>query len=219
MHELNPTALPDFRMLAGDCVSLAGQLGSTMDLVTLEEAASRLKLRRVESPADLDTFLRDYLDQVLLPIEFPLIQEAFERAQRNELRELIAIDQQLARDRRMTPFAESSRRIGRARLRRLRPLRDHRLVQRYVKALDEGTVQGWHTLVYGVTLAVYSLPLQQGLLHYAQQTLHGFTLAAAVARGFSETECRQVLERVFEHLSQLLDQQWSREQPPPLRVE
>ena len=43
-----------------------------------------------------------------------------------------------------------------------RPLRDQRLVQRYLTAVEQGEAQGWHTLVYGLTLAVYSLPLRQG---------------------------------------------------------
>ena len=32
----------------------------------------------------------------------------------------------------------------------------------------------WHTLVYGVTLALYSIPLRQGLLGYGYQTMRGF---------------------------------------------
>ena len=37
-------------------------------------------------------------------------------------------------------------------------------------AVERGEAHGWHTLVDGVTLAIYSLPLRQGLLGYAQQT-------------------------------------------------
>jgi hypothetical protein len=53
-------------------------------------------------------------------------------------------------------------------------LRDERLVQRYLSAVEFGQANGWHTVVYGITLAMYSLPLRQGLLHYAQQTLGAF---------------------------------------------
>jgi len=54
------------------------------------------------------------------------------------------------------------RRVGQSQLKRFRSLRDHRLVQRYLKAVGEGRAHGWHTLVYGITLSVYSLPLIQG---------------------------------------------------------
>lgn len=70
-----------------------------------------------------------------------------------------------------TPFASPSRQIGRRQLARLRPLRDERIVRRYLAAVESGRADGWHTVVYGLTLALYSLPLRQGLLHYAQETL------------------------------------------------
>jgi urease accessory protein UreF len=53
-------------------------------------------------------------------------------------------------------------------------MKDLRLVQRYREAVNEGKAFGWHTLVYGVVLSTYSLPLRQGLLHYGRQTLGGF---------------------------------------------
>ena len=60
----------------------------------------------------------------------------------------------------------------------MRPLRDDRVVQRYLDAVESGRAFGWHTIMYGLTLAVYSLPLRQGLLFYAQQTLAGLAAAA-----------------------------------------
>ena len=36
----------------------------------------------------------------------------------------------------------------------------------------------WHTVVYGVILAVYSIPLRQGLMQYGELTLRGFVQAA-----------------------------------------
>ena len=56
----------------------------------------------------------------------------------------------------------------------LRSLRDNRLIQRYLQAIDAGQAQGWHTIVYGLTMAIYSMPLRQGLTAYAGQTLKGF---------------------------------------------
>ena len=69
-------------------------------------------------------------------------------------------------------------------------------VQRYLNAVEAGQAQGWHTLVYGLTLAVYSLPARQGLLHYARQTLFGFIYAAARPLQLGEADCRLLLEEL-----------------------
>ena len=52
----------------------------------------------------------------------------------------------------------------------------------------------WHTIVYGVILSVYSLPLRQGLLSYAVQTTRGFVDSLARQKQFTEAECAQVLQ-------------------------
>ena len=116
-------------------------------------------------------FLQNYLTHLLLPVELPAIAEACGHAMRRELRELVAQDHRLTTQMGVTPFASPSRRIGRFQLARLRPLRDERIVRRYLAAVESGRAEGWHTVVYGLTLALYSLPLRQGLLHYAQETL------------------------------------------------
>jgi hypothetical protein len=116
-------------------------------------------------------FLQSYVTHLLLPVELPAIAEACGHTLRGELRELIAQDQRLTPQISATPFGSPSRRVGRLQLARLRPLRDERLVRRYLVAVETGRAEGWHTLVYGLTLALYSLPLRQGLLHYSQETL------------------------------------------------
>ena len=88
----------------------------------------------------------------------------------------------------------ASRRVGQSQLRKLRPLRDQRVVQRYLAAVEGGQAHGWHTLVYGLTLAVYSLPLRQGLLGYAHQTTRGFIYSAARMLRLSEHQCRSLFE-------------------------
>jgi len=91
-------------------------------------------------------------------------------------------------------FAKASFRVGQAQLKKLRPLRDERLAQRYLRAVEAGQANGWHTLVYGVTLAIYSLPLRQGLLGYSHQTTRGFIYAAARPLRLSERTCRAVFD-------------------------
>jgi hypothetical protein len=137
-------------------------------------------------------FLQNYLSQLLLPVELPAIAEACGHAMRGELREMIDQDHRLTEL--IGAFASPSRRIGRLQLARLRPLRDDRLVQRYLAAVEFGQANGWHTVVYGLTLALYSLPLRQGLLHYAQETL--VTLAKNAAPGNDDAGLDALMEQV-----------------------
>jgi urease accessory protein UreF len=149
-------------------------------------------LQQVGSPALSDFTLESYVSHLLLPVELPAIAESCGHAMRGELRELIDQDRRL--DRQIGPFAAASKQIGRLQLARFRPLRDDRLVQRYLAAVEFGQANGWHTIVYGVTLALYSLPLRQGLLHYAQETLA--TLAKNLAKGDDASHLDALMEQV-----------------------
>ena len=75
-------------------------------------------------------------------------------------------------------------------------MRDHRLLQRYLRAVDDKLAHGWHTLVYGVTLSVYSLPVLQGLVSYERQTLLGFIHAVARCLRLSETDCCNLINQL-----------------------
>ena len=148
----------------------------------------------------LKEVLAAYAENVLLPLELPAIAEACRHTLRGELRELIAQDQRLAKLLQRTPFARPSQQIGRMQLARLRPLRDERTVRRYAAAVDSSQAHGWHTLVYGMTLAVYSLPLRQGLLYYAQETLSALAGAAGQSRSLAEADLSQILETLMERV-------------------
>jgi urease accessory protein UreF len=182
--------------LLGEWHPLADQLGSTEGLIALSTASHSLRLNHVDSLPSLLRFLEAYQSQILIPYELPAIQRAFRHASRNETRELIAFDQELALEPALRYFASASRRVGQAQLKRLRPLRDHRLLQRYLRAVDAGLCHSWHTLVYGVTLSVYSLPVLQGLNSYEKQTLLGFMHAVSRSLRLSENDCRDLLDEL-----------------------
>ncbi len=184
----------------GDAHPLVEQLGSADGLVALQALADSLTAQPVASLPGLRTFLQRYHERVLLPHELPAIQTAFRHASRSESRELVAFDQQLSREPTPRHFADASHRVGRAQLQKLRPLRDERVVQRYLAAVESGEAHGWHTLVYGLTLVVYSLPLRQGLLGYAHQTTRGFIHAAARSLQPTEAACRALFEELCEPL-------------------
>ena len=175
---------------------LLEQLGSMDGLVTLTSAAASLRRTPVDSLDSLVQFLEVYQSRILLPLELPAIFRAHHHASCNQTRELIALDGQITKLPILQEFASASRRIGRAQLGRLKPLRGERLVQRYLHAVDEELAQGWHTLVYGITLALYSIPVRQGLMHYARQTLGGFIHSAARPLRLSEKAGTEVLEHL-----------------------
>ena len=99
----------------------------------------------------------------------------------------------------------ASRKIGAVQLQRLKPLRDERTVQRYLSAVESGRADGWHTLVYGLTLAVYSFPLRQGLLHYARETISGLALAATEPGTFIDPACQEMLETILARLPEAVE--------------
>ena len=187
---------PETTELLGEWHPLVQQLDSTEGLVSLSTASHSLQLDNVDSVQSLMQFLEAYQSQILIPFELPAIQRSFRHASRNETRELIAYDLQLAEETTLKPFANASRRVGQAQLKRLRPLRDHRLLQRYLRAMDNNQAHGWHTLVYGVTLSVYSLPVLQGLSSYEKQTILGFMHAVSRTLRFSENDCRDLLAQL-----------------------
>ncbi len=189
-------ALSDAAEWLGDWHPLAEQLGSADGLVALGSFSARLRLRPVRDPASLRVFLASYHEHVLVPLELPAIQAAFRHAERNELRELVQQDQQLAGEPLLESFASASRRVGRGQLKKLGPLRDQRMVQRYLGAVEAGQANGWHTLVYGLTLEIYSLPLRQGLLGYAHQTTRGFIYSSARMLRLSERQCRSLFDEL-----------------------
>src|SRR5437762_9313880 len=205
MVEKSQTALSDAAEWLGDWHPLAEQLGSADGLVTLASVCALLRLRPVHNVASLRQFLRDYQQRILFPIELPAIESAHGHAIRNETRELVALDRRLADESLLQQLGAASQRVGQYQLQKLRPLRDQRLLQRYLLAVEAGQAHGWHTLVYGITLAIYSLPPRQGLLGYAHQTTRSFVYAAARSLHLSETQCRHLFDSVSKDLPAAVD--------------
>ncbi len=189
-------ALNDAAEWLGDFHPLAAQLGSADGLAELGSVSASLQLPPVRDLRSLATFLAEYQQQILFPFELPTILAAHAHTSRHELRELIALDQDLAQEPILRQFAEASWRVGQTQIQKLRPLRDQRMVQRYLQAIEGNLAHGWHTLVYGLTLEIYSLPLRQGLLGYCHQTLRGFIYAAARRLKLSEHQCRELFDEL-----------------------
>ena len=180
--------------LRGGFGALFAQVGRPGALTADGDRAAALKFTRIENVPALRLFLRGYVAEILLPLELPAIARAFSHVQRNELRELLETTRALGHEPRLREFAAASQRVGGSHLNRLRPLADQRLVQRFRQAVEAGQASPWHTVVFGLTLAIYSLPLRQGLVHYARQMLGGFIAGAAPTLRLNEAEEEELLE-------------------------
>jgi urease accessory protein UreF len=165
--------------ILGDLAAFSEQLGGTDALGRLPVGAAALSSLQVTRWADVERFVGEYTAEILVPHELPAIASAYSHAARFEVREFVALDAKLSAEPALRQFASASQHVGRTQLRRLRPLRGERFVQRYSHAVEEGEGKAWHTLVFGLVLALYSLPLRQGMVHFARQTVHGFVQAAS----------------------------------------
>lgn len=172
----------------------------------------------VVDAASLTVFLDWYRRDLLVPVELPAIRQAWAHYARYELRELIELDLRLALDPRIRPFAAASRAVGRSQLRRLLPMRDQRLVRRYYEAVELGRANGWHILVFGLVLGLFSLPLRQGLQHYSRQALAGFIDQAAGPLRLRLAQCEALLADAIADLPSKLDRVDGEEGVPKLMI-
>ncbi len=184
---------PDAAGFLGDVRSLVAQVGRPDG-----EASAPLPLAssRVDTVPALRAFLTSYREDVFVAEEWPVIVRSHALAGAGQARELIALDREWSARARRQEFSESSFRVGQRQLGKLRPFKDQRVVQRYLAAIEAGEAHGWHPLAYGVVLAVFNLPLRQGLVNYAVQTLGGFVDAAVHSHRLPEGECAAVLDEV-----------------------
>ncbi len=181
---------PEAELMLGEVRALAEQAGTAS--AGLGWVAPTLP--SVADVPSLRAFAEHYALETVARREWPAVLAAWQFARAGHARELIALDRAWTAEHARTEFAEPSFRVGRRQLNQLRPLRHERVVQRYLAAIEAGEARGWHPLVYGVTLAVFNLPLRQGLLNYATQTLAGLVSAAEARHALPAAECQALLD-------------------------
>ena len=155
--------------------------GSENVLSSMSLLARALMGTSVDGPDTFQAFLQQYHRDVLLPIELPILYQAYCHAAHSRVRELIDLDLSLAEEPLFQVFARNSERIGKWRLKQLESLKEQRCIQRYLKAVDRKDAFGWHLIVHGISLAVYSKPICQGLVHYAHFSVQALMHSAADA--------------------------------------
>lgn len=191
--------------VTGDARSLTNRLGSPA-VVNASTGSSLTADGRPMNLASLRAFVVDYRDRVLAGSEVDAIRRAYEYARLGHARELIALDTEWASSATERPFRQASMAVGRRQLASLRPLRDQRVIQRYAAAVDAGDAKGWHVIVYGIALAVFGIPLQTGLLHYAQQTLGGFMDATPTSHLLTDRQKAELHREIDASLPAILNQ-------------
>ena len=189
----------------GTVSALLEQLGSMEDLVSITAASALLQTASIANLQELAVFIETYFEQLLVPLELPLIYKSWQHASNHECRELIALDHSIAEQILVPQFAAASQRVGRTHLNAMGSMRGERLVQRYLAAVEAGEAHGWHTVVYGITLALYSLPVRQGLMHYAYRTMGGFVQAAAKSLNLTHRDCRDIVLAACEDLPRAIE--------------
>jgi urease accessory protein UreF len=182
--------------LLGEHHPLVQQLGSAEELHSLGQVSDLLQMPPVQDIETLRRFLKTYQSRVLMPLELPSIHQAYLHAASSRLRELIELDGRIASSNPSPELSNASRRVGQMELKRLRPLRDVRVLQRYLRAVETHQAQGWHTVVFGLTLAVYSVPLRQGLLGYAQQVIRGFIQMAGKRFPIGSADIEELMDEL-----------------------
>jgi urease accessory protein UreF len=113
-------------------------------------------------------------------IELPAIVTAWRHAMENESRELATLDQATLSNPDFTAHADISCKLGHEFINRLIPLRDARILQRHAKAVENGDAPGSHLIVFGLMLAVFSVPPRQAMLDYVQARQPDADSASAV---------------------------------------
>jgi urease accessory protein UreF len=166
---------------AADLRALEEQLGSPEEATAIGAEAFAATLINIRTPDQFREFLAHLQSQTIALEDLPTILRAYNHARRNEVREIIALDRSLKETFANEALANASERVGRNQLRKMRGLKTERVVTRYWDAVHNKEANGWHTVVFGVVLAVYSIPLRQGLNHYGQQTIRGFLEAGAAS--------------------------------------
>lgn len=179
--------------LAGDIQPFALAIGSPESLASLANLAELLEIPPPRSTPALRPFLDRYAERLLAPVELPAIRDAYAHVARGEVRELLELDRRLGGNFGDSALAAASRLLGRIQLRRLRPLRS-RPLRRYLEAVESGQAHGWHVVVYGILLGLFSLPLRQGLAQYALRSQQALIESAAIGWPATAGERRELLE-------------------------
>ena len=168
--------------------------------------ATALGTATLSSTTNLSVLLEQYRTTILEPIEMPVIAQAHRLASRGRTNELIALDQEfLGNHPEWLQLSPTSKRFGLDFLSRLHPLQDERVVQRMLKAAQNGKTPGHHLIVFGLTMAVFSIAPRQGLADYAQSALNALIATKAGKLKLTQDDRNALFARSQSRLPEAID--------------
>jgi urease accessory protein len=150
---------------------------------------------RVRDAQSMRTYIDDHIWPALIHFELPVVRLAQEAAHRDDLEELIALDEILDAAKSARELREASRVIGRRRLHALLEVTPSPLLTRLATLVDEEKTSGHHTVVFGAGLA--SLPPDALLTAWAFQSVNGVCLAAPKLLRIGQEAVQRVLTSVL----------------------
>lgn len=181
---------------AGGQHPYAAQLDALEGVLCVDTIAAALGTARVGTVLELSVLLERYRVTLLEPVELPAVAAAHRHAACGEALELIALDESLAGTHpEWLQLAPASQRFGTDHLKRLQPLRDERVVQRFLDAARKGRAGANHPVVFGLTMAVFSIAPRQGLADYAQSALEAVVATAAGKLNLTQANCEDLIDR------------------------
>jgi urease accessory protein UreF len=182
------------------------QLDALEGLMCADLMAAALGTATLSSTTDLSVLLEQYRTTILEPIEMPVIAQAQRLASRGRTNELIALDQEfLGNHPEWLQLSPTSKRFGLDFLSRLHPLQDERVVQRMLKAAQNGKIPGHHLIVFGLTMAVFSIAPRQGLADYAQSALNALIATKAGKLKLTQDDRNTLFARSQSRLPEAID--------------
>ena len=198
---LDTDALP-----AGGLHPYAAQLDALEGVLCVDSISRALGTARVGTVLELSVLLERYRVTLLEPVELAAVAAAHRHAARGEVLELIALDESFAGTHpEWLQLAPASQRFGTNHLKRLQPLRDERVVQRFLNATREGRAPANHPVVFGLTMAVFSIAPRQGLADYAQSALEAVVATAAGKLKLTQADRDQLINRSQIRLPEAID--------------
>jgi urease accessory protein UreF len=191
---------------AGGQHPYVAQLDALEGMLCVDAIAGALGTARVGTVLELSVLLERYRVTLLEPIELHTVAAAHRHAVRGEVLELIALDEALAGTHpEWLQLAPASQRFGTDHLKRLQPLRDERVVQRFLDAAREGRAPANHPVVFGLTMAVFSIAPRQGLADYAQSALEAVVATAAEKLKLTQEDRQDLIGRSQARLPEAIE--------------
>ena len=191
---------------AGGLHPYATQLDALEGVLCVDSISSALGTASARTPLELSMLLERYRVTLLEPVELAAVAAAHRHAARGEALELIALDESLVSTHpEWLQLAPASQRFGTNHLKRLQPLRDERVVQRFLNAAREGRAPANHPVVFGLTMAVFSIAPRQGLADYAQSALEAVVATAAAKLKLTQADRDDLIGRSQARLPEAIE--------------